>query len=297
MRKERDKLGPDAAIARIAANQHGVVSLPQLVLTGISQAGVTRRLAAGRLHRVHRAVYAVGHPHLSNEGRWMAAVLACGPGAVLSHESAAELWGIRGRPGDGASTVHVTVSSGAGKRRRNGIALHRSATLTDAACTKRDGIPVTGPTRTLADLKARLSPAQFAAALREAEFLRLPVGDLIGSRDPSLDPIAQGRRARSELEQRMLAICRRHRLPQPAVNASVDRYEVDFLWPEARLIVEVDGWEAHGTRSAFEQDRGRDARLTLLGYRVVRFTWRQLDRDPRGVAGTVRGLVKGWSAT
>ena len=98
-------------------------------------------------------------------------------------------------------------------------------------------------------------------------------------------------RTRSELEQAMLRICRRHRLPRPEVNLRIDRFEVDFLWPVQRLVVEVDGWQAHRTRSAFEADRARDARLALLGYEVIRFTWRQLGQDSAGVAGTIRSLL------
>jgi hypothetical protein len=200
----------------------------------------------------------------------MAAVLACGEGAVLSHTSAAELWGIRRRvrrlsEADERDSVHVTVPSTAGIRKRDGIVLHRSTTLIARHCTRRDGIPVTNPARTLSDLRPLLSPAQFAAALREAEFLRLPI-------DHRIEPD----RARSELEQAMLAICRRHRLPPPEVNVNVDRYEVDLLWRDQRLIVEVDGWDSHRSRSAFEEDRARDARLAVLGYEVLRFTWRRM---------------------
>ena len=169
--------------------------------------------------------------------------------------------------------------------KRNGIALHRSTTLSARHCTRREGIPVTTPARTLADLRPLLSPAQFASAVREAEFLRLPIGD---------QPETEG--ARTDLEERMVAVCRRHRLPQPEVNVKVDRFEVDFLWRELRLIVEVDGWDAHRTRSAFEEDRARDARLSVLGYEVVRFTWRQLTRDQPAVAKTIRTLLRARAA-
>jgi very-short-patch-repair endonuclease len=166
-------------------------------------------------------------------------------------------------------------------RKRRGIALHRSSTLTAADCTRRDGIPVTKPARTLADLRPVLSEPQFAAALREAEFLGLAVGESF---------VAD--RARTDLEQEFLALCRRHRLPEPAVNVNVDRFEVDFLWPNQRLIVEVDGWESHRTRSAFEEDRVRDARLKVLGFEVLRFTWRQIRNAPRPVAKTIRTLLR-----
>jgi very-short-patch-repair endonuclease len=289
MRSKRDKSGRDAAIAQLAAKQHGVVTAAQLAAFGLSRGRISDRAAAGRLHPVHRGVYAVGHTRLSERGRWLAAVLACGNGAVLSHLSAADLWGIHRRVrrlsgGDEhgeTSDEHVTVPRTSGMRRRNGIVLHRSSTLVARQRTLHDGIPVTTPARTLADLRRLLSTAQFSAAVREAEFLRLPI-----------DGGVQTDRARTDLEQRLLAICRRHRLPRPEVNVNVDRFEVDFLWRERRLIVEVDGWEAHRSRSAFEDDRARDARLKLLGYEVLRFTWRQLTSEPVGVAKTIRALLR-----
>lgn len=218
----------------------------------------------------------------------MAAVLACGKGAALSHLSAAELWGIRRRvrrlsEADGRREprdAHVTVPGTGGRRKRSGIVLHRSSTLIADHCTRHEGIPVTTPARTLADLRPLLSAAQLNAAVREAEFLRLPIGS-----DLSTD------RTRTELEHRMLSLCRRHRLPWAEVNANVHGFEVDFLWREQRLIAEVDGWDSHRSRSAFEQDRARDAQLAVLGYEVVRFTWRQLTGDPAAVATTIRALI------
>ena len=288
MPKERDKSRPDRVVARIAARQHGVVTTGQLLRAGLLASGITDRVRAGRLHRIRRGVYAVGHRQLSEHGRWMAAVLACGNGAVLSHLSAAELWGIRRpvhRPSDAGGRgehpdAHVTVPKTNGLRKRAGIVLHRSSTLIARHCTRRDAIPVTTPARTLTDLHPLLSPAHFSAALREAEFLRLPV-----------DQRFEADGARTDLEQQMLSLCRRHRLPQPAVNVPLDRYEVDFLWRPERLVVEVDGWKAHRSRSAFERDRARDVRLAVLGFHVLRFTWRQLTRDPKGVAGTIRRLL------
>jgi very-short-patch-repair endonuclease len=181
--------------------------------------------------------------------------------------------------------VHVTVPSTAGIRKRDGIVLHRSTTLIARHCTRRDGIPVTSPARTLSDLRPLLSSAQFAAALREAEFLQLPI-------DHPIEPD----RAHSELEQAMLALCRRHRLSPPEVNVKIDRFEVDFLWRDQRLVVEVDGWDSHRSRSAFEEDRARDARLAVLGYEVVRFTWRQVTEDARAVAQTIRLLLRARAA-
>jgi very-short-patch-repair endonuclease len=273
-----DNSGPDARISELAGRQHGVIATPQLIQLGVSKSSIGDRVAAKRLHRIHRGVYAVGHTRLSNEGRWMAAVLACGDCAVLSHRSAAALWGIR-RPRNGA--IEITVPRTTGMKTRAGIALHRSTTLIATSCSRRLGIPVTTPARTLADLRPLLSPAQFASAVREAEFLGLPTADA-----------APAEPTRTELEDLFIALCRRHRLPKPAANVKLDRYEVDFLWPDARLIAEVDGWESHRMRSAFEEDRARDARLAVLGYEVVRFTWRQVTDDAAGVAKTIRALLR-----
>jgi very-short-patch-repair endonuclease len=176
--------------------------------------------------------------------------------------------------------IHVTVI-GASESRR-GIRVHRSRTLTPDKITVRLGIRVTTPTRTLNDLRGVLSRQQFDTALRQAEFLGLPL-------DPALEPD----RTRSELEGRLLALCRRHRLPRPEVNVRVASFTVDFLWVERRLVVEVDGYRAHGTRSAFEADRARDVELQLLGYAVARFTWRQVAERPGEVAGALRELLAG----
>ncbi len=139
---------------------------------------------------------------------------------------------------------------------------------------------MTNPARTLDDLHRVLPAEQFAAALREAEFLRLPIGDRF---------TPDG--TRSELEARFLSICRRHRLPSPEVNVRLGPYTVDFLWRREYLVVEVDGWASHRTRSAFEADRARDAKLKLRGYEVLRFTYRQVGDDPDGVAAAVRAVL------
>jgi len=288
MAEESARPRPDEAIARIAANQHGVISFRQLTRAGIDRNGVHSRLRSGRLHRIHRGVYAVGHPGLSQKGKWKAAVLACGDRAVLSHRAAGALWQILTPPNPARALavaepvgclIDVTVPGDGGRKRRDGLRIHRSATLLPSHCTLRDAIPVTKPSRTLEDLRRVLPREEFVQALREAQYLRMPIGDHF---NPD--------RSRTRLEGRFLVLCRRHRLPKPEVNVRVDRFKVDFLWREARLVAEVDGWEGHRMRSAFEEDRARDARLTLLGYTVVRFTWRQLSDEPKAVAATVRAL-------
>jgi very-short-patch-repair endonuclease len=265
----------DLVIARIAARQHGVVSYEQLRTAGMSQPVVSRRTKAGRLHRLHRGVYAVGHPRLTFEGRCIAAVLAIGASAAVSHRSAAALWGMLPRHDE---RIEITVPGDGGRDRRRGIRLHRSSTLIAAVVTRRNGIELTNPKRTLRDLH-RTSPQLFRRAVRRALDLRL-----IDSSDLRSDDLT-----RSELERIFLALCRRHRLPQPEVNARVERYEVEFLWRDRGLIVETDGFRHHGDRSAF--DRARDAHLQGLGFRVLRFTHRQLRRERSAVVAALRDLL------
>jgi len=274
-------------VATIAAQQHGVVSTAQLRSAGLSKAGINRRVQAGRLHRLFRGVYAIGHTGLAEEGMWMAAVLAAGEDAVLSHRSAAELWGLLRRHRrlseggwHGDASIDVLVLGKSGRSRRDGITVHHSLTLTPDDCTRLKGIPVTRPGRTLDDLRRVVSRAQLGAAIRQAEFLGLPLGNGLGADRPH-----------SELEARVLALCRRYRLPPPKVNVRIGGFLVDFLWPDSRLVVEVDGWRTHRSRSAFEDDRARDARLALLGFQVLRFTWRRMQEDGRAVAGTIRALL------
>ena len=269
----------DLVIARIAARQHGVASYRQLRQSGMSQPVISRRAKAGRLHRLHRGVYAVGHTRLSFEGRCMAAVLAMGEGAAVSHQSAAALWGML-KPGDGP--IHVSLGGNSGRERRRGIAIHRSHSLIAGVTTRRNGIAVTRPARTLRDLHRSAPQPVFSRAARRALDLRLISSDQL--RDPS-------GLTRSELERAFLRLCRRHRLPPPEVNAHFDRYEVDFLWRDQQVIVETDSWRHHGDRSAFESDRARDSRLQSLGFRVLRFTWRQIRAEPAVVARTLNALL------
>lgn len=236
----------------------------------MTESAVASRVRAGRLHRVHQGVYAVGHVAPSRERTWMAAVLAGGEIAVLSHRSAAALWGMlkveRG-------LVDIAVPSLAGKKKRQGIRLHRSRTLTPDLTTRHKGIPVTRPSRTIADLRSAVSAKELRRAIRQAEVLGL-----------SLGTEAVPDRTRSDLELIFLRLCRRHRLPEPEINIWIERMQVDFLWPDRRLIVETDGYEFHRGKAAFEADRERDLRLRALGYEVIRLTYKQVTNDPGGVA-------------
>ena len=304
---ERAKPPGDRALADLASRQHGIVTLAQLRSFGLGPSAVRNRAATGRLHRVHRGVYAVGHPVLGIEGRWLAAVLACGPDAVLSHCSAAALWGLRPTA---RTAIDVTAPGRPGSGRR-GIDAHSAATVVPADRTTARGIPCTTVARTLLDLAESLDRRGLERAFDQAEVLH--VLDLLALQDV-LDRAAGRRGAallasvlaehrpgdtltRSELEERFFAICRTAGIPSPRVNVPVgeaDRaVEVDFCWPDHRLIVETDGHATHGTRTAFERDRSRDRRLLVAGWRVARFTWRQVTREPAEVADTLRALMGG----
>lgn len=269
----------DLVIARIAGRQHGVVSLAQLRAARIGRQGIYRRLQAGRLHRLHRGVYAVGHGRLTFEGRCVAAVLALGEGAAVSHQSAAAVWGML-RPHSGP--IEVTVSGNGGRVKRRGIKIHRSSTFIAGFSTRRHGVAVTRPKRTLRDLQRTSPEPVFQRAVRRALDLRLISSDDLRREDEV---------TRSELERLFRSLCRRHRLPQPEVNVRVGRYEVDFLWRQQRLVVETDSWRHHGDRSTFERDRARDAHLQSLGFRVLRFTYRQVAEDRSAVVAALRALL------
>src|SRR4051794_21995068 len=271
----------DLLVARIAGRQHGVISVAQLLAAGLSHRAIQVRIRAGRLHRVHRGVYAVGHKNLTFQGWWMAAVLACGEGAVLSHLSAAMHWGLlktRRAP------VDVTVPTTGGRQRRKGIRVHRSTRLTPRAVTIRRGIPTTTPARTILDLRRVVDRATLEAAIARAEIEHLHIEDLPGLlHEPT----------RSELERRFLRLCKRHGLSKPEVNVRIGPYEVDFLWREHMVIVETDGYATHGGRSAFNGDRTRDARLRMMGYSVQRFGYQHVMHEAAFVAGAVRALLGG----
>jgi very-short-patch-repair endonuclease len=286
----------DAAIARIAARQHGVITAKQLATAGLGRSAITERVQRGRLHRIHRGVYAVGHKALGWHGRWMAAVLACGDSAVLSHGSAAALWGLL-RPLEGPT--HISTPSTSGRTTRRGIAVHRCPSLTQpssspsyppaeggrgrrplttpALTTRRDNIPVTTVPRTIEDLRASSLPEYLVRrAIRQAELKGL-----------RLDGIETDR-TRSDLETAFLTLFARNRIAAPEVNQKLGRYEVDFLWREQRLVVEADTFLYHRGSIAFEDDHARDLELRSAGYAVLRFTDKQLEAEPERIAAEIR---------
>jgi very-short-patch-repair endonuclease len=306
--RSRGRTGPaakDVALAELAGRQHGMVAWRQLRALGLGKASIAHRVRAGRLHRLQPSVYAVGHRVVTRQGWWMAAVLSSGPGAVLSHHSAAALWGLRGYS-ERAVEVTVGRKSTSSKRFRR----HHALLPTDETATEQ-GIPVTTVPRTILDLAASEPAETIESLLREAEFRRLwdrlSLRDLVerypgirgaGKVRTALERLQSepGGRRRSPLEERFAPFLRLHRLPQPRFNEWIAledgrRFQVDCRWPGTRLIVELDGWEAHGTRSAFRGDRARDRRLRAAGYSVTRLTWSQLDDEPLEIARDLRGIL------
>jgi hypothetical protein len=289
----------DGRLAELARRQYGVLARSQLSELGVGPHGIAERVRTGRLHRIHRGVYSLGHTRLRREAYWLAAVLAGGPGAVLSHRSAAALWELRPST---AAAIDVTVPSQHGRRPPRGVRMHRSGRLGDSEVTICDGIRVTTVARTLLDLADVLPQQALKRAVDEAEYQgKLDFASLLavvegnpGRRGPLLLALGQDppELTRSRLEQSFLAFCRRHHLPIPAVGARIEGFEVDFAWPPARLVVETDGLAAHRTRHAMERDRVRDRRLLLAGYRTVRLTVRALRDEPNEVAADLRALLR-----
>jgi very-short-patch-repair endonuclease len=297
MREQRDERA--AKLAGLAGNQHGVVAYWQLLEFGFDRGAIHRLVLTRHLHRLHRGVYAVGYANVTREGRYMGAVLACGPGAVLSHWSAAGHWGLLGTRNGAA--IHVSAPTN--RRQQQAIRVHRVAVEEQ---TLRDRIPVTTVPRTLLDLASVASPRQLRRATNQAErsgWLKpRPVEELI-ERHPrragmtafvavtaAVNPGT--RRTRSDLEADFLALCRRSGIERPVVNGEVEGYEVDMHWPGTKLIVELDSWEYHRTPTSFDEDRRRDAALKLKGYTVIRVSDAWLRSDPSGVAATIRELLR-----
>jgi very-short-patch-repair endonuclease/predicted transcriptional regulator of viral defense system len=281
-----------AAVADLAGRQHGVVSSMQLAGAGITRRAIAGAVRSGRLHRLHRGVYAVGHIPTTNHARWMAAVLACGPGAVLSHRSAATLWRIREAE---TNRPEVTIPPGSGRRRPT-IAIHR-ARLAPEDVTTRDGIPTTGPERILIDLTTQVDDDEIARALREALFRRLTT---IPSLQRALErrpcrplaaQIADYADTRSRLEDDFFRLLDRHGIPRPERQWPIGGHLVDFCWPDRMLVVETDGWEGHGTRYAFQRDRTLTNAMQLAGYVVLRLTAADVRRRPAKTAQLIRAAL------
>jgi hypothetical protein len=289
------------ALAALAKRQHGVVSIRQLMgPLGYSPRSVSRAVAAGRLHRLYQGVFAVGHTTISSDGRCLAAVLACGPGSLLSHYSAAWLWGLSSY---GPAPYEVTTPVPRHGKPR--LRVHRSRILTGADRDLQREIPVTAMPRTLLDLASRVRPRRLGQFLERAEELRLldlaPIDDLL-SRAGGHPGRVRLRRAlagyrpppftRSEFERRFYAAVLAAGLPRPAVNFNVAGFEIDLYWPEQRFAVELDVFETHGTREAFQRDRRRQEDLLLDGIGMIRVTDERFDREPEAVIARIARLLE-----
>lgn len=288
--------GLDRAIAALAAGQHGNVTRAQLLDVGLGADAILYRARIGRLHRVHNGVYAIGHAPVTPRQRAAAAVLACGPRALLSHRSAAALWGIRKQ---WPSPVEVTTPSGHSRR---GIKIHRSGRLEDQDATRHFGIAVTSPARTIFDIADGLSDAELARAVNDARLARyLSLADLkeLLQRFPTRPATKRLRRfadsaqppTRSHFERQFLAFVARYGLPRPLVNQTVAGHEVDILFPEHDLIVELDGYDFHSDRTAFERDRDRDADELEAGLRTFRLTWERFIDQPAREAARLQAII------
>ena len=285
-------------MARVAARSWGVVSIDELRACGLSDDAVWQRRRAGRLHVMHRGVYAVGHRAVPSEGRMLAAVKAAGPTAVLSHRAAAWWWGLL----PVAPLPEVTVV-GSGTRRHRGVRIHRTSVLDSVDRRFRSGIPVTSPARTALDCAALLGPRELRRLVREACALKLVTfGELaeilarLGPRRGSrrlAAVVASGPAAtRTVLEDVVLDLLLGGGIERPDVNVALEiagrRIVPDFRWPSVRLVVEADGGAWHDHRLAREDDAERQALLEAHGERVVRVTWDQALRRPEETLARIR---------
>jgi very-short-patch-repair endonuclease len=293
--RKRNARGEDRAIFELARRQHGVVGRGQLVDLGLSEANIEYRLRVDRLHAIHRGVYGIG-PLQSKLARWMAAILHAGSVAVLSHRSAAELWGL---VSGFTAPIHLTASSG--RRQREGLRFHRPQCPDDERTTV-ERIPVTTVPRTLLDCASTMSARQLERMINEADVLRyhdrLSLPDLLhryprrsGSRklwEALRKRNAGSTRTRSEIEELLVELVDELGLQRPEFNVQIEvdgeTFEIDALWRAERVVIELDGRQFHDTPLAFERDRRRDRKLIAAGWRPVRITWRQITAE-RAVVG------------
>jgi very-short-patch-repair endonuclease len=286
----------------LAQRQHGVVSRRQLLSLGWRPQAIKHRVTRGRLHPVRRGVYAVGRPALTRNGHWMAAVLLCGPEAFLSHQTAAQLWGIS-TVDQPARTIHLSVPA----HRRpggHGIRVHRVRRLPSSDRSEREGIPVTAPIRTIIDLAGSLDSRKLERLVNEAdkvglidpESLRRALGDRAGQAGvAALRALLDGQDFRltdSELETRFLRLILGAGLPRPLTQQNVNGFRVDFFWPELRLIVETDGLRYHRTATQQSRDRARDQRHVTAGLVALRFTHFQVTFEASRVVDTLRRVAE-----
>ena len=289
-----------AELWALAVRQHGVVTRRQLLDLGLHSEAIKHRVRRGRLHPVGRGIYAVGRPHLTRHGTWMAAVMSCGPEAVLSHESAGALWGIHSRQ-QGEIEVSVPLKS---CPRRPGIVVHRRARLTAAERTLRHDIPVTTPVCTLLDLAVRLRGDRLEAAINEADRCGLTNPEELRAALERVDRrqgVAILRRTLdrrtftltdSQLERRFLPLASRAGLPRPQTGQRVNGFKVDFYWPDLGLVVETDGLRYHRTPIQQARDRLRDQSHAAAGLTPLRFTYAQVQAEPGHVEETLARVAR-----
>jgi very-short-patch-repair endonuclease len=287
----------------LATAQHGVLSRRQLLELGWHAEAIKHRVRKGRLHTVHRGVFAVGRPNLTRRGHWMAAVLACAPDAFLSHRTAAVLWGIRIGPlPSGDDLIDVTVRAHR-RLRCKGVRLHRARSLTEPDWASRDRIPVTSPIRTLIDLAAELRSEELETAINEADRARLVSPEVLRSAASdrsrlhgiaAIRAVLDRRTFRltdSELERRFLRLIDRAGLTRPLTQRRVNGFRVDFYWPELALVVETDGLRYHRTPGQQATDRIRDQKHAAAGLIPLRFTHAQVVFEAERVIETLRAVV------
>jgi very-short-patch-repair endonuclease len=289
---------PAAGIWDLVRRQHGVVARSQLLALGMGSRSIEHRVETGRLHPLWRGVYAVGRPEIDEKGRWMGAVLACGPGALLSHESAAVLWGLA--QAFNTRPIEVTVSPGRFLR-RPGIKIHRRRDLSSEHRRDVAGIPVTDPVSTLVDLASCAPEWRVERAINEADRLDLvnpeALRRLVARLGPrpgmacmrrllSLDALTD-----SGLERGFLAIVRAASLPLPETQAIVNGYRVDFYWPHLGLVVETDGWRYHRTSGEQASDRRRDQAHLRSGLTTMRFGEDQIRYQPDEVRRDLAAVI------
>jgi very-short-patch-repair endonuclease len=290
-------MSAEGRVLTLARRSDGIVTSAQLAEAGLSPTAIAHRARTGWLVRLHRGVFLVG-PLEAPLSRAQAAVLAVGEGALLSHTSAGAVWELCAPR---AGEIDVTVLA-RNARNRSGIRLHRVSHLHPTDITRRRNLPITSPARTLLDLAASLTQRDLTRATEEAQVQRRVTPHSLNEQFQRY-PHHRGTTAlrtavpanvsltRSEAERRLLELIRAARLPPPRTNHQVKGHEVDFLWPDQRLIVEVDGFAFHSTRAAFERDRIRDADLVQAGYRVIRITWRRLVTEPEAVIATLAAAL------
>lgn len=285
----------------LVRRQHGVISHRQLLALGYSSRAIRYRVARGRLFPIFRLVYAVGRPDVGRHGLWMAAVLACGEGAVLSHDSAGQLFELWPQT---TSRIHVSLRGGA-DRRPAGIIVHRRVGLPDVDVTQQHGIPVTSPACTLADLAARYGRIRIERAVNEADQAEvISVEDLYAAAQ-AMPPRRPGRKAlldilepsvfvltASELEQLFVPVALRAGLPLPLTGQWVNGFKVDFYWPDLGLVIEADSGRFHRTPTQQRNDRRRDHAHVKAGLTPVRFTHHQIAREPDYVEQTLRDIAR-----